>query len=227
MADIRRILLDGYPTVMVREGDTSGCARRALDRGRRGRAPVAGGADEDHLLPPQPRQPGARVRRLAAARAHLLPQADQRAQRHRAAVVRPSNCKWLNYEGEMAIVIGRTCRNVTLRRGGRLHRRLHGRQRLRPARLPRHRQRQHAAREGRRHAVPARARPGHRLGLPRQAHPHARQRRGEAGRQHRRDGVGHALPRRRHRPPDHARARRRHPLRHAGHQPHRATRATW
>jgi 5-oxopent-3-ene-1,2,5-tricarboxylate decarboxylase/2-hydroxyhepta-2,4-diene-1,7-dioate isomerase len=31
---------------------------------------------------------------------------------HRAAVVRPSNCKWLNYEGEVAIVIGRTCRNV-------------------------------------------------------------------------------------------------------------------
>ena len=32
---------------------------------------------------------------------------------HRAAVVRPSNCKWLNYEGEVAIVIGRTCRNVS------------------------------------------------------------------------------------------------------------------
>src|SRR5262249_10833589 len=31
---------------------------------------------------------------------------------HRAAVVRPDRCKWLNYEGETAIVIGRTCRNV-------------------------------------------------------------------------------------------------------------------
>jgi 5-oxopent-3-ene-1,2,5-tricarboxylate decarboxylase/2-hydroxyhepta-2,4-diene-1,7-dioate isomerase len=27
-------------------------------------------------------------------------------------VVRPANCKYLNYEGEVAIVIGRTCRNV-------------------------------------------------------------------------------------------------------------------
>jgi 5-oxopent-3-ene-1,2,5-tricarboxylate decarboxylase / 2-hydroxyhepta-2,4-diene-1,7-dioate isomerase len=32
---------------------------------------------------------------------------------HRGEVVRPVNCKWLNYEGEVAIVIGRRCRNVT------------------------------------------------------------------------------------------------------------------
>ena len=32
---------------------------------------------------------------------------------HRGAVVRPVNCNWLNYEGEVAIVIGRTCRNVS------------------------------------------------------------------------------------------------------------------
>jgi 5-oxopent-3-ene-1,2,5-tricarboxylate decarboxylase/2-hydroxyhepta-2,4-diene-1,7-dioate isomerase len=31
---------------------------------------------------------------------------------HEAAVVRPLGCKWLNYEGEIAIVIGRTARNV-------------------------------------------------------------------------------------------------------------------
>jgi 5-oxopent-3-ene-1,2,5-tricarboxylate decarboxylase/2-hydroxyhepta-2,4-diene-1,7-dioate isomerase len=31
---------------------------------------------------------------------------------HGAAVVRPDRCRWLNYEGEIAIVIGRTCRNV-------------------------------------------------------------------------------------------------------------------
>jgi 5-oxopent-3-ene-1,2,5-tricarboxylate decarboxylase/2-hydroxyhepta-2,4-diene-1,7-dioate isomerase len=31
---------------------------------------------------------------------------------HGGAVVRPANCKYLNYEGEVAIVIGRTCRNV-------------------------------------------------------------------------------------------------------------------
>ena len=32
---------------------------------------------------------------------------------HRGDVVRPERCKWLNYEGEVAIVVGRTCRNVS------------------------------------------------------------------------------------------------------------------
>jgi 5-oxopent-3-ene-1,2,5-tricarboxylate decarboxylase/2-hydroxyhepta-2,4-diene-1,7-dioate isomerase len=32
---------------------------------------------------------------------------------HGGAVVRPPGCRWLNYEGEIAIVIGRQCRNVT------------------------------------------------------------------------------------------------------------------
>jgi 5-oxopent-3-ene-1,2,5-tricarboxylate decarboxylase/2-hydroxyhepta-2,4-diene-1,7-dioate isomerase len=32
---------------------------------------------------------------------------------HRGAVVRPEGCKWLNYEGEVAIVIGRTARNIS------------------------------------------------------------------------------------------------------------------
>ena len=32
---------------------------------------------------------------------------------HRGHVVRPQRCEWLNYEGEVAIVIGRTTRNVT------------------------------------------------------------------------------------------------------------------
>ena len=31
---------------------------------------------------------------------------------HRGHVVRPVGCRWLNYEGEIGIVIGRTCRNV-------------------------------------------------------------------------------------------------------------------
>ena len=37
---------------------------------------------------------------------------------HGGAVVRPSNCHWLNYEGEVAIVIGRTCRNVSYAEAG-------------------------------------------------------------------------------------------------------------
>jgi len=32
---------------------------------------------------------------------------------HKGDVVRPERCKWLNYEGEIAIVIGRNCRNIS------------------------------------------------------------------------------------------------------------------
>lgn len=32
---------------------------------------------------------------------------------HRGDVVRPERCQWLNYEGEIVIVIGRPCRNVS------------------------------------------------------------------------------------------------------------------
>jgi 5-oxopent-3-ene-1,2,5-tricarboxylate decarboxylase / 2-hydroxyhepta-2,4-diene-1,7-dioate isomerase len=31
---------------------------------------------------------------------------------HRGEVVRPDRCRWLNYEGEIVIIIGRPCRNV-------------------------------------------------------------------------------------------------------------------
>jgi 5-oxopent-3-ene-1,2,5-tricarboxylate decarboxylase/2-hydroxyhepta-2,4-diene-1,7-dioate isomerase len=37
---------------------------------------------------------------------------------HRGDVVRPKRCKWLNYEGEVAIVIGRTCRNISQKDAG-------------------------------------------------------------------------------------------------------------
>ncbi len=37
---------------------------------------------------------------------------------HRGAVVRPEGCKWLNFEGEIVIVIGRTCRNVSPHEAG-------------------------------------------------------------------------------------------------------------
>ncbi len=33
---------------------------------------------------------------------------------HRAAVVRPPGCRFLNYEGEVAVVIGRRCRGVSI-----------------------------------------------------------------------------------------------------------------
>lgn len=113
MADIRRVLLDGYPTVMTTNGDTLVAAD--------GRSvPVA---DAVHLAPVEPTKiicchlnHISRVHEFGVS----LPPAPTYFHKpisalnaHRAAVVRPSNCKWLNYEGEVAIVIGRTCRNVS------------------------------------------------------------------------------------------------------------------
>jgi 5-oxopent-3-ene-1,2,5-tricarboxylate decarboxylase / 2-hydroxyhepta-2,4-diene-1,7-dioate isomerase len=37
---------------------------------------------------------------------------------HRGHVVRPEGCRWLNYEGEIGIVIGTACRNVEPSRAG-------------------------------------------------------------------------------------------------------------
>ncbi len=118
MADIRRVLLDGYPTVMTREGDVLVAAD--------GRSVVV--ADAVHLAPVEPTKiicchlnHISRVHEFGVS----LPPAPTYFHKpisalnaHRAAVVRPSNCKWLNYEGEVAIVIGRTCRNVSYSQAG-------------------------------------------------------------------------------------------------------------
>lgn len=37
---------------------------------------------------------------------------------HKGSIVRPERCKWLNYEGEVAIVIGQTCRNISPQEAG-------------------------------------------------------------------------------------------------------------
>jgi 5-oxopent-3-ene-1,2,5-tricarboxylate decarboxylase / 2-hydroxyhepta-2,4-diene-1,7-dioate isomerase len=42
---------------------------------------------------------------------------------HRGQVVRPDRCKWLNYEGEVVIIIGAPCRNVSPADAGRF---IHG-----------------------------------------------------------------------------------------------------
>ena len=118
MADIRRVLLDGYPTVMTLDRNTL----LAAD----GRSIAV--ADAVHLAPVEPTKiicchlnHISRVHEFGVS----LPPAPTYFHKpisalnaHRAAVVRPRNCKWLNYEGEVAIVIGRTCRNVTYAQAG-------------------------------------------------------------------------------------------------------------
>jgi len=112
MADIRRILLDGNPSEVERRGD----ALVAAD----GRSVSVDEAI--HLAPSQPTKIicihlnyRSRVEefmtKLPAAPTYFHKPVSSLTG-HGADVVRPEGCEWLNYEGEIAIVIGRTCRNV-------------------------------------------------------------------------------------------------------------------
>lgn len=113
MTEFRRILLDGYATQVVLHGDVlvAGDGREvAVD-------------DAIHLPPSEPTKIIA-VHLNYQSRTYefmtKLPAAPTYFQKpvtalnsHRGDVVRPLGCKWLNYEGEIVIVIGRTCRNVS------------------------------------------------------------------------------------------------------------------
>lgn len=113
MPEYRRILLDGYPCEVRREGDTlvAGDGREV-------------GVDEAIHLPPTEPTKIIAVHLNYASRTEefmtKLPPAPTYFHKpitalnsHRAGVVRPAGCKWLNYEGEIVIVIGRTCRNIS------------------------------------------------------------------------------------------------------------------
>ena len=113
MAETRQILLDGYPTEVVLDG-----SELVAHDGRRVSADGA-----THLAPSTPTKIicvhlnySSRVDEFMTK----LPAAPTYFQKpvsalsgHGADVVRPEGCKWLNYEGEIAIIIGRTCRNVS------------------------------------------------------------------------------------------------------------------
>ena len=112
MTEYRRILLDGYPTQVVRNGDNL-----VADDGR-----VVAIADATHLAPSEPTKIIAVhlnydsrtqefMTKLPAAPTYFHKPITA-LNTHRGAVVRPAGCKWLNYEGEIVIVIGKTCRNI-------------------------------------------------------------------------------------------------------------------
>ena len=118
MTEYRRILLGGAVVEVRRDGEdlVAGDGRRV------------GAAEAVHLPPVTP------TKIIAVHLNHLsrvtefgakLPPAPTYFQKpvsalvaHGGAVVRPTNCKYLNYEGEVAIVIGRTCRNVPRSQAG-------------------------------------------------------------------------------------------------------------
>ena len=118
MSEFRRILLDGYPCTVTREG-----VNLVAGDGR-----VVPIAEAVHLPPVEPSKIicvhlnySSRTEEFMTK----LPSAPTYFHKpitalnsHDAAVVRPDGCKWLNYEGEIVIVIGRTCRNVSPEEAG-------------------------------------------------------------------------------------------------------------
>ena len=135
MTELRRILLDGYPTQVVREGDNL-----IANDGR-----VTAIKEAIHLPPAEPTKIIAVHLNYDSRTQEFmtkLPPAPTYFHKpitalnsHNAAVVRPAGCKWLNYEGEIVIVIGKTCRNISPEEAGD-YRRLHRGKRLRSARFP-------------------------------------------------------------------------------------------
>lgn len=118
MTEYRKILLDGYPILAVRDGDKL--------HTRDGRSVAA--AEAVHLPPVEPSKIicvhlnyQSRVDEFMTQ----LPPAPTYFHKpltalntHGGDIVRPRRCKWLNYEGEIAIVIGRHCRNVSQAEAG-------------------------------------------------------------------------------------------------------------
>lgn len=113
MPEYRRILLDGAVAEVVREGDELVAAD-----GRRVKT------GEAHHLPPVVPSKVVAVHlnhrsRVTEFQTSLPPaptyfhKPTSSLNAHGGAIVRPEGCQYLNYEGEVAIVIGRTCRNVS------------------------------------------------------------------------------------------------------------------
>lgn len=114
MTEYRRILLDGYPTPVVCESDilVAGDGRRV---------------DAERAIHLPPVEPTKIIATHLTYRSRVdefmtrLPPAPTYFHKpttslnsHRGDVVRPRGCRYLNYEGEIAIVIGTPTRNVSL-----------------------------------------------------------------------------------------------------------------
>jgi 5-oxopent-3-ene-1,2,5-tricarboxylate decarboxylase/2-hydroxyhepta-2,4-diene-1,7-dioate isomerase len=113
VAEHRRIVLNGAVTPVLVAGDelVAGDGRRIAT------------ADAVHLPPCEPSKILCvhlnHISRVREFQAKLPPaptyfhKPTSSLNSHRGEVVRPQRCQWLNYEGEVVIVIGRPCRNVS------------------------------------------------------------------------------------------------------------------
>ena len=118
MTELRRILLDGYPVQVVRDGEDL-----VAPDGRR-----IAIEDAIHLAPSEPTKIIAVHLNYDSRTQEFmtkLPPAPTYFSKpitalntHKGAVVRPQGCKWLNYEGEIVIIIGKVCRNISPEEAG-------------------------------------------------------------------------------------------------------------
>jgi 5-oxopent-3-ene-1,2,5-tricarboxylate decarboxylase / 2-hydroxyhepta-2,4-diene-1,7-dioate isomerase len=118
VTELRRILLDGYPVQVVREGE-----ELVAPDGRR-----IAIKDAVHLAPSEPTKIIAVHLNYDSRTQEFmtkLPPAPTYFHKpitalntHKGAVVRPEGCKWLNFEGEIVIIIGKTCRNISPEEAG-------------------------------------------------------------------------------------------------------------
>lgn len=113
MTEYRRILLDGYAVQVERKGDNL-----VAPDGR-----IVAINDAQHLPPAEPTKIIAVhlnydsrtkefMTKLPPAPTYFMKPVTA-LNAHGGAIVRPQGCKWLNYEGEIVIVIGKTCRNIS------------------------------------------------------------------------------------------------------------------
>lgn len=118
VTEYRRILIDGYPTQVVRQGENL-----VAGDGR-----VVAIQDAIHLPPVEPTKIIAVhlnydsrtkefMTKLPAAPTYFHKPITA-LNSNNGAVVRPAGLKWLNYEGEIVIVIGKTCRNISPEEAG-------------------------------------------------------------------------------------------------------------
>jgi 5-oxopent-3-ene-1,2,5-tricarboxylate decarboxylase/2-hydroxyhepta-2,4-diene-1,7-dioate isomerase len=113
VTEFRRILLEGAAVQVVREGE-----ELVAPDGRRVKI-----ADAIHLAPSEPTK-------ILAVHLNYHSRSDEFLTKlpdaptyfhkpitalnsHHGHVVRPERCKWLNYEGEIVIIIGKTCKNIS------------------------------------------------------------------------------------------------------------------
>ena len=118
MRETRRILLAGAVVEVERQGE-----ELVADDGRRVKI-----ADASHLPPVVPSKiicvhlnHVSRVKEFQiklSATPTYFQKPTSSLNSHRGEIVRPKRCKWLNYEGEVAIVISRRCRNISQKEAG-------------------------------------------------------------------------------------------------------------